>query len=526
MSWDDKVAATWRQHGMPAPTSGGATAVKDGYRFKLVGRALIVSNAKVLVSEASHRAETEPAPAREEPVKGQFDGEHVAQSLEDRAGRAPTPQAGIALRTFAALSAVMKTATLGSVVSQDGSEVVIESLLSPTVEGASGGALVEEWQQESRVRNTLHLPKAVGEAAADRPIRFLMEVEQDQQMRRAFPVTARQKVEQVAPGRWRVSVAPGPSLADPVPPSALSAADRRRYTDGGGIAPRIRSAADEIVADKTSAKEAARLIVVWMKRNMTYELTPRELRDEAILERRRGDCSEYSKPTVALLRAKGIPARVRSGFLADGGDLVAHAWVEFFDGTGSREIDPTVGASSVDARHVDASLVDAMSLVLLAQIRWPGSNDDPLTLPGAKPLLPCVRSDPTRPGMRGLTLFSPSRLRRLPMRSVVRSQIQVLLPALVMTAGGACTGKVGGGVSPSGTGTGSGGSVTGTGTGTGGSTGSGTAGAGGDRSRVVPDDGHHADAAAPADQVRVRQLGALPARASIPAPRTTCPPTR
>jgi hypothetical protein len=373
VSWDDKVAASWRQHGMPAPA--GKVAVKDGYRFELVGRALVVSNADVLLSEASHRAETEPArdgAAHEEPIKARFDGEHVAASLEDRAARAPTPQAGIALRTFAALSAVVKTATLGSVVSRDGSEVVIESLLSPTVESGSSGALVEEWQQESRIRNTLRLPKAIGDADAERPIRFLMEVEQDQQMRRAFPVTARQKVEQVAPGRWRVSVTPGPSLADPVPPSALSAADRRRYTEGGGVAPRIRSAADEIVADKTSAKEAARLIVAWMKRNMTYELTPRELRDEAILERRRGDCSEYSKLTVALLRAKGIPARIRSGFLADGGDLVAHAWVEFFDGTGWREIDPTVGASSVDARHVDASLVDALSLVLLAQIKVAG----------------------------------------------------------------------------------------------------------------------------------------------------------
>jgi transglutaminase-like putative cysteine protease len=217
-----------------------------------------------------------------------------------------------------------------------------------------------------------NIDTALGEADADRPIRYLIEVEQDQQMRRAFPATARQKVEQVAPGRWRVSVTPGPSLADPVAASPLSTADRRRYTDGGGIAARIRSAADEIVADKTPPKEAVQLILAWMKRNMTYELTPRELRDEAILERRRGDCSEYSKLTIALLRAKGIPARMRSGFLADGGDLVAHAWVEFFDGSGWREIDPTAGASSVDARHVDASLVDVMSLLLLAQIKVAG----------------------------------------------------------------------------------------------------------------------------------------------------------
>ena len=372
VNWDDSVAAAWRRHGMPVPASGGASAVKDGYRFKLVGRVLVVSNAEVLVSEASHRGETEAAPAREEPVKAAFDGAHVAASLEERAGRAPNPQVAVALRTSAALSSVVKTATLGSVVSRDGREVVIESLVTPAIEGGSGVSLIEEWQRERRLKNALRLPKTLGAADAAKPIRFLLEVEQDQQVPRAFPVTTRQKLERIAPGRWRMNVTPGPSLAEPVPPAALSAADRHRYTDAAGVAPRIQSAANEIVADKTPPKEAARLILEWMKRNMTYELTPRELRDEAILERRRGDCSEYSKLTIALLRAKGIPARTRSGFLADGGEMVAHAWVEFFDGTGWREIDPTEGAPSVDARYLDASLVDVMSLLSLAQIKVAG----------------------------------------------------------------------------------------------------------------------------------------------------------
>jgi hypothetical protein len=68
------------------------------------------------------------------------------------------------------------------------------------------------------------------------------------------------------------------------------------------------------------------------------------------------------------------------------------------------------------------------------------------------------------------------------MRSVVRSKFQVLLPAALLAVG-ACTGKVGGGVSPSGTGTGtgnSGGSISGSGTGGAAGAASGTAGAGGD----------------------------------------------
>jgi transglutaminase-like putative cysteine protease len=110
-------------------------------------------------------------------------------------------------------------------------------------------------------------------------------------------------------------------------------------------------------------------VLAWIKRNLTYEVTPRNVSDEAILERRRGDCTEHSRLAVALLRASGIPARTRSGFLADGGLLVAHQWVEFFDGTGWREIDPVEGSPSVDARYIDASVIDVFSLLSLAQIQ-------------------------------------------------------------------------------------------------------------------------------------------------------------
>ena len=39
------------------------------------------------------------------------------------------------------------------------------------------------------------------------------------------------------------------------------------------------------------------------------------------------------------------------------------------DGTGWREIDPTNGTPSVDARHIEASVADVLSLLSLAQIR-------------------------------------------------------------------------------------------------------------------------------------------------------------
>jgi hypothetical protein len=369
VTWDEKVAAAWKRRGLPDPIRDGKTAVSGGYRFQLAGQTLLVANDQALLDEAARKQAADPPSAVEEPVSGLFDGGLVASSLEDVAERAPNKDAGATLRSWAALASVVKTATLSSSVDRQRGEVVIESLLAPEMEGTTPTALVDEWVAESRIRNTLMLPRALPLADAGKPIKFVLDVEHDKNFTRAFPTTARQQVERVGQGRWRVSVSPSPKPEQPVRAEALTPGERARWLDASNVSPRIASAAREIIPDKTDPRQAAQLVLDWMKRNMTYELTPRDISDETILERRRGDCSEYSKLAVALLRARGIPARTRSGFLAETSTLVAHAWVEFFDGTGWREIDPTNGTPSVDARHIEASVADVLSLLSLAQIR-------------------------------------------------------------------------------------------------------------------------------------------------------------
>jgi hypothetical protein len=368
VTWDTKVAALWRRRGMPDPSADGKPGAHGGYQFRLAGSTLVVSNERGLLDQTASKPPAESAAANDEPVTAMFDGGHVATSLEDLAEHAPSRDAGGTLRAFAALASVVKTATLTSVVDRDRGEVVIESLLSPEIEGATPSSLVDEWVAEPRIRNTLMLPRVVTAPAAGKPLRFLIDVEHDRNFVRAFPSTARQQVERVAQGRWRVSVSPAPAIDQPVRAEPMSATERARWLDAGKVSPRIASAANEIIPAKTDPRQAARLLIDWMKRNMTYELTPRNVNDEAILELRRGDCSEYSKLAVALLRAKGIPARTRSGFLAEAAELVAHAWVDFFDGSGWREIDPVNGTLSVDSRYVEASLIDLLPLLSLGQI--------------------------------------------------------------------------------------------------------------------------------------------------------------
>jgi transglutaminase-like putative cysteine protease len=122
------------------------------------------------------------------------------------------------------------------------------------------------------------------------------------------------------------------------------------------------------VGPLTARADQVAAIISWVHREMTYEITPAWLDDITLLARKRGDCTEYSQLTVSMLRALGIPARVRSGFLASGQTLVAHAWIDYFDGTAWQEADPTNGRTTVDASYVDASVLEVLSLLSLGQI--------------------------------------------------------------------------------------------------------------------------------------------------------------
>lgn len=71
---------------------------------------------------------------------------------------------------------------------------------------------------------------------------------------------------------------------------------------------------------------------------------PEDVGAKAALIEKRGDCTSYSDLLIALLRSKGIPARIAEGYTIDATDdlSIGHNWVEvYFDDIGWVPLDPT-----------------------------------------------------------------------------------------------------------------------------------------------------------------------------------------
>lgn len=94
----------------------------------------------------------------------------------------------------------------------------------------------------------------------------------------------------------------------------------------------------------------------WVHGNFQYSLGSGGGTGAQILAARKGDCTEYSKGLITLLRAAGLPARQLSGIVLASDtppSFAYHAWVEvWIDGRGWVSMDPTWGAFPVDATHI------------------------------------------------------------------------------------------------------------------------------------------------------------------------------
>jgi transglutaminase-like putative cysteine protease len=116
----------------------------------------------------------------------------------------------------------------------------------------------------------------------------------------------------------------------------------------------------------------------WIHQEFRYELAGGDLLVERVLKEKKGDCLEYSKAMITLLRAREIPARLVSGLVPAGSDPQVfgfHAWVQaWIPGTGWVYFDPTWGTHPVDASHIaleqdnslqSTSFIGALSLEIL-----------------------------------------------------------------------------------------------------------------------------------------------------------------
>ncbi|MEK7867302.1 MAG: transglutaminase-like domain-containing protein [Planctomycetota bacterium] len=120
-------------------------------------------------------------------------------------------------------------------------------------------------------------------------------------------------------------------------------------------APEVVERAREVIPDGVEPSEAARLASEWVHGAMRYET--QLVSALAAHQGRVGDCLSYSRLTIALLRARGVPARTIGGIsLGRSKRLGQHHWVEVHGGPGVGwfQIDPTYGQSTgVDAFHLD-----------------------------------------------------------------------------------------------------------------------------------------------------------------------------
>jgi hypothetical protein len=115
---------------------------------------------------------------------------------------------------------------------------------------------------------------------------------------------------------------------------------------------------------KRSDVERAKRLARWVRREVDEQALDVGFATAAEVARdRRGDCTEHAILLAALLRAAGIPSRVRAGllYLPDGGDghpaFGFHLWTQAWIG-GWLDMDATLGDREADALHLGLATSD------------------------------------------------------------------------------------------------------------------------------------------------------------------------
>jgi hypothetical protein len=356
LPWSSAVDKAWRAHDLPVPTSTLASV--GPISFVRLGGFLFLGTRKDLIGWPTKPQAAQPAaPA----LTAAAAGTELARLLEHRAmgpgvGRETAEELKVAASIASLIASIETRGSITNGTLDSGTKI------RPSVAASHVGSSVDELLRSRQLKNSLHLPRPLDTKATEQGITLTFKGASAESMRRAFPDSDRLTLAQVSPGVFSAKIAPRPRHLTPAP---LSARERDLYLTPDGTPPpgAIKTTATDIVGKATSAWDRMRAVVDWVSRGMKYELTPRQLDDVTLLETRRGDCTEYAQLTIALLRALGIPARMRSGLAGEGSLLVAHAWVEFHDGTAWHEIDPTAGRTSVDASYIDASVMDLLPLL-------------------------------------------------------------------------------------------------------------------------------------------------------------------
>ncbi|OGP32600.1 MAG: hypothetical protein A2X93_08075 [Deltaproteobacteria bacterium GWC2_56_8] len=144
------------------------------------------------------------------------------------------------------------------------------------------------------------------------------------------------------------------------------------FLNEGPEGARIKALAESVTDGALGAREIAQAIEAHLKSSYSYTLNPNASAglsplDDFLFGSRQGYCEHYATAMAALLRAKGIPSRIVTGFLNGewnglGSYYIvrqqdAHSWVEaFIEHDGWVRFDPTPSAGVVSYSPSPVSL--------------------------------------------------------------------------------------------------------------------------------------------------------------------------
>jgi len=146
------------------------------------------------------------------------------------------------------------------------------------------------------------------------------------------------------------------SRVGPLPDALhLSAAQELAYLSLPPVDRRVADLAFSIAPDEDDPRRLAQELADWLDRELAYEANPPapvgDPLADFLLVRRSGHCEYFASALVVMLRLRGVPARMATGFWSgeldeDGETIVvrrgqAHAWVEVGLASGWTTVDPT-----------------------------------------------------------------------------------------------------------------------------------------------------------------------------------------
>jgi hypothetical protein len=169
--------------------------------------------------------------------------------------------------------------------------------------------------------------------------------------------------EQDRHGRWTVTL-----KANPVSSVPLADTDRNESLSIPSRHPEVARLAAQAIGDLTDDLDKAIALTRFVHGYLSYQpgVPPRSVL--ALLEDRRGDCTEFADLLTTLGRNVGLPSRTVFGLAyADSGApaFAYHAWNELFVDGRWRAMDPTWGQDRVDATHIPLPVEEDAALGLL-----------------------------------------------------------------------------------------------------------------------------------------------------------------